>query len=69
MIKSNENINFILCYISNGFNEKIELNNCLNKENENEENKIIWEKIISSKEIVFKLEKFKKTSNKLNEML
>ena len=69
MIKSNENINFILCYISNGFNEKIELNNCLNKTNENEENKIILEKIISSKEIVLKLEKFKKTSNKLNEML
>ena len=69
MIKSNENINFILCYISNDLNEKIELNNCLNKTNENEENKIILEKIISSKEIVLKLEKFKKTSNKLNEML
>ena len=69
MIKSDENINFILCYISNGFYEKLILNNFLNKTNENDENKIILEKIKSSNISVFKSEKFKKLFNRLNEMV
>ena len=64
-----ENINFILCYISNGFYEKLILNNFLNKKNENKENKTILEKIRASNESVFKSEKFKKLCNKLNEIV
>ena len=69
MKKSDENINFILCYISDGFYEKLILNKFLNKKNENKENNTILEKIRVSNENVFKSEKFKKLCNRLNEMV
>ena len=69
MIESDKNINFILCYISNGLYEKSILNNFLNKANENEKNKIIMDKIKLSNESIFKSEKFKKLCKKLNELV
>ena len=69
MIESDKNINFILCYISNGLYEKLILNNFLNKANENEKNKIIMDKIKLSNESIFKPEKFKKLCKKLNELV
>ena len=69
MIESDKNINFILCYISNGLYEKLILNNFLNKANENEKNKIIMDKIKLSNESIFKSEKFKKLCKKLNELV
>ena len=80
MMDSKENINFVLCYLSSGLNEKIILNkylinykedkkNEIKENKENEEEKQLFEKIKLSNKNYFKSEKFQISCNKLNEFL
>ena len=66
MKNSNININFILCYLSVGLSEKIELSNYLSG-NKKEEKTDLLDKIKSSNKGFIKSEKFKKLCYKLND--
>ena len=78
MKESKENTNFVLCYLSSGFNEKIILNKFLinydedkekKEKKENKDYKILYDNIKISNENYFKSEKFQMSCNKLNDLL
>jgi hypothetical protein len=65
----NNGSNFVLCYMSAGINEKIVLSNFLFDKEKINEYEELYEKIKSSNESYFKSEKFKKSCNKMNELI
>ena len=65
----NNGSNFVLCYMSSGINEKIFLSNFLFEKEKINEYEELYEKIKSSNESYFKSEKFKKSCNKMNELI